>query len=143
MLKYLLPLLLVCSLPAVAQQEIAVVVVGESSQVLTLSRDDIAAIYLGNLPSRSSYQSMQPLDLADGDVRDAFYRSVVGRNRNQMRAYWSNRVFTGKGQPPPVVSVAGMWTALRDSGLKIGYLPFNEVQERKGMRVLLTVMMDN
>lgn len=134
----LLALLLACCPPARAQQAIAVVAVGNASAVQTISREDITAIYLGNLSRQPGQQTLVPLDLEDGEIRDAFYQQVLGRSRAQMRAYWSRMVFTGKGQPPRAVSPDGMLNELRQNGVTIGYLPANRVET--GVRVLLTVM---
>ena len=44
---------------------------------------------------------MIPLDLPKGDeTRSAFYSLVAGKNEDNMLAYWSRLVFTGKGTPP-------------------------------------------
>lgn len=132
--------LLGVNLPAQAQQAIAVVAVGDASAIQSLTREEIAAIYLGNLTHNPRQQEVVPLDLEDGEVRDAFYRQVVGRNRNQMRAYWSRQVFTGKGRPPPALPASAVLQQLRSSGNTIGYLPVTLV--RPGTRVLLTVTID-
>jgi hypothetical protein len=120
-----------------AQQSIAIVAVGEASAIRSLSREEIAAIYLGNLTQANTGLVLRPLDLEDGELRDLFYRQVVGRNRNQMRAYWSRLVFTGKGTPPKILSVDAVLGALRQDTATIGYLPADRVGP--GMRVLMTL----
>jgi hypothetical protein len=51
-----------------------------------------------------SGDALRPLDLSDGLVRARFTRDVLGKTPSQLRNYWSQRIFSGKGVPPPVAA---------------------------------------
>ena len=106
-MKFLrLPILVIgiiaCGMPAQAvmgQGPAIAIVVSERSSIRNLSQDDIAAAFMG-----MSVQNLAPIDSDDAALREAFYQQLLGRSRNQMRAYWSRMVFTGQGRPPPVLN---------------------------------------
>lgn len=94
--------LIACGMPAQAvmgQGPAIAIVVSERSAIRSLSQEDIAAAFLG-----MSVQNLAPIDSDDVSLREAFYQQLLGRSRNQMRAYWSRMVFTGQGRPPPVLN---------------------------------------
>lgn len=41
-----------------------------------------------------------PLALKSGKTKEQFLADVLGKTESQYRAAWTQRVFTGKGQPP-------------------------------------------
>ena len=114
-----------------------VVVVSANSPVQQLSRADISALYLGTLGSNEAAHRLRPLDLEDGSARDSFYSYLVNRSRNQLRAYWSRMVFTGKGKPPRVYPLDAIRQALQADPGVIAYLPRSELND--DMRALLTL----
>jgi ABC-type phosphate transport system substrate-binding protein len=89
-----------CSLAALgfgatASMADVVVVVSAKSQVVALSKSQVADIFLGKsarFPDGSSA------------VRDEFYNSITGKSAAQIKAHWSKIIFTGRGQPPKAVS---------------------------------------
>jgi ABC-type phosphate transport system substrate-binding protein len=85
-------------LPAVAD---IVVVVGATSPVAVLSRNEVVNIFLGRFRELPSGISAQPIDLpATHPDRDGFYRQLVGRTPAEMSAYWARLVFSGRTWPP-------------------------------------------
>ena len=114
-----------------------VVVVSANSPVQQLSRADISALYLGTLGSNETAHRLRPLDLEDGSARDSFYSYLVNRSRNQLRAYWSRMVFTGKGKPPRAYPPDAIRQALQADPSVIAYLPRSELND--DMRALLTL----
>jgi hypothetical protein len=119
-------LLLLLSLSVHADEQL-VVVVSQKSPLQQLSREDISALYLGNLAANSLAQTLRVLDLDDSKARDDFYTHLVGRSRNQMRAYWSRMVFTGKGKPPRALNVIAIIEELQSDPNLIAYLPSNQL----------------
>jgi hypothetical protein len=92
----LVPLFLALSTGARAG---AIVVVGSSSGSLT--RDELRDIYFQNGGRLSGGQAVIPLDYkVDNPLREQFYEKAFSRNQVQMKAYWAQRIFTGKGNPP-------------------------------------------
>lgn len=72
-----------------------VVIVGSSSPVSTLSKDQSSDIFLGRTTS------FTPLDQpSSSPLRDEFYSRVTGKSAAQAKSHWSKLSFTGKGTPP-------------------------------------------
>jgi len=82
-----------------------VAVVSARNPVASLSRHQIADIFLGKAQRFPDGRPAVPVDQREGAAeRDAFYLEVTGRSPAQIKAYWSKIIFTGRGQPPPEVS---------------------------------------
>ncbi|NQD38389.1 phosphate ABC transporter substrate-binding protein [Permianibacter sp. IMCC34836] len=85
---------------AVAQAEVSVVV-HPSSPAASMSEDDISKLFLGKSKSFPNGDTAVPINQNEGSaVRDKFNDAVVKKNASQLKAYWSQLVFTGKGTPP-------------------------------------------
>jgi hypothetical protein len=50
-------------------------------------------------------------------VRDEFYSTFAGKSAAQIKAHWSNIIFTGRGQPPK--SVGYIERNLVDNSVKV------------------------
>lgn len=82
-----------------------VVVVSVGNPVTTLSKNQVADIFLGKTSRFPDGRQAVPVDQAEGSAaRDAFYLKFAGKSPSQIKAYWSKIIFTGRGQPPPEVS---------------------------------------
>lgn len=77
-----------------------VIVVSSKSAVGTLTKDQIADIYLGNSKEFPGGGQALPLLLASGSVRSEFFDKVLSKNEAQAKAIWSRLVFSGKGSAP-------------------------------------------
>jgi ABC-type phosphate transport system substrate-binding protein len=87
-----------CSAPAVAE---VVAVVSSNSSVTTLSKNQVADIFLGRASRFANGEPAVPLDQAEGTaVRDEFYAKVAGKAAAQVKAHWAKIIFTGRGRPP-------------------------------------------
>ena len=82
----------------IALADPVVVVVGSGSSVGTLTKDQVADIFLGK------GGDLVPLDQAEGATRDEFSNKVIGKSATQVKAYWSKIIFTGRGHPPQEVA---------------------------------------
>jgi ABC-type phosphate transport system substrate-binding protein len=90
------------SAPATAD---VVAVVSAKSTVTSLSKAQVADLFLGRTSRFPNGVQAVPIDQADGSAaRDEFYAKLVGKTGAQLKAYWSKIIFTGRGQPPPAVS---------------------------------------
>lgn len=101
-LLLLLPLLLVALLShgALALAE-PVVVVNARSGVSQLSRDEVINIFLGRYRRFPGGAVATPIDQPDSNpLRAEFYRKLVNKDLNQISAYWSRLIFSGKTLPP-------------------------------------------
>jgi ABC-type phosphate transport system substrate-binding protein len=81
-----------------------VVVAHPSLKDASVSKEDVAKIFLGKSNKLPSGTSVIPIDQEnDSPARVAFHDEVTDKNPSQLTAYWSRLVFTGKGQPPKTV----------------------------------------
>jgi ABC-type phosphate transport system substrate-binding protein len=98
--KLLCSLLLVLLAGASAAAEL-VVVVSARSPVTTLRAEQVADIFLSEATRFPDGGEVVALDLPIGSpLRDDFYLKVANRTPALMKAYWTKKIFTGRGQPP-------------------------------------------
>lgn len=77
-----------------------VIVVSSKSAVASLSKDQVADIYLGNVKEFPGGGQALPLLPSSGGTRTEFFEKVLGKNEAQAKAIWSRLVFSGKGSAP-------------------------------------------
>jgi ABC-type phosphate transport system substrate-binding protein len=88
-----------------AVQTDVVAVVSSKSPVTTLSKNQVADIFLGKATRFPNGRPAVPIDQAEGTgARDAFYTQFTGKSAAQLKAHWSKIIFTGRGQPPKAVA---------------------------------------
>jgi len=102
------------------------VVVSERSPIRSLSIQEVTAIFMGTTGSAGG-RDIRPVDSADAELREIFYQLLVGRNRNQIRAYWSRMVFTGQGAPPAILDREKLLRSLTIDEQLIAYVRSDEV----------------
>jgi len=105
----------------------AILVVASSPGSLTI--EELRRIYFQNGGRLSSGQTVIPIDYReDNPQRDQFYQRAFGRSRVQMKAYWAQRTFTGKGNPPKSVDSVKETLDLvsKKSDFYIGYVSESE-----------------
>jgi ABC-type phosphate transport system substrate-binding protein len=82
-----------------------VAVVSAKSTVATLSKSQVADIFLGKTTRFPDGAPAQPIDQAEGSpARDEFYATFAQKSPAQVKSHWSKIIFTGRGQPPKAVS---------------------------------------
>jgi ABC-type phosphate transport system substrate-binding protein len=88
------------SMPAAAQ----VVVIVNPKNGASLSKDDVADLYLGKNKSFPGGAAAALVDQGDSAaVRGQFYEKATGKSAAQVKAAWSRLVFSGKATPPKEV----------------------------------------
>jgi ABC-type phosphate transport system substrate-binding protein len=115
-----------------------VAVVATTNPVTTLSKSQIADIFLGKLTRFPDGHLVVPIDQVESSaVREAFYLEFAGKSPAQIKAYWSKIIFTGRGQPPPeVANAAAVKQFLAKNPDAIGYLERERVDD--SVKVVLT-----
>ena len=93
-------MLLASALSAAAGAE-TVVVVSAKSAVATLSKEQVADLFVGKTQQLGG-ASAALVDQAE--LKEDFYTKATGRNAAQIKATWAKLLFTGKGNPPKEVS---------------------------------------
>lgn len=115
-------LVLGACMPAAASE--LVVIVSAKSQIGAMRADQVADIFLGQVPNFPDGATAVALDQPVGsDVRNAFYLKVAAKTPPLIKAYWSKMIFTGRGQPPKEVSgSAAVRKLVADNPNLIGYI---------------------
>ena len=82
-----------------------VAVVSSTSTVTTLSKAQVADIFLGKVNRFPNGTPAIAIDHAEGSpARDEFYATFAGKSPAQIKSHWAKIIFTGRGQPPKAVS---------------------------------------
>jgi len=93
-----------CFNPAVASAEV-VAVVSAKNPVSTLSKSQIADIFMGKMIRFPNGSEVVPVDQVENSAaRKEFYFEFADKSPAQIKAFWSKIIFTGRGKPPPEVS---------------------------------------
>jgi len=81
-----------------------VVVIVNPNNNNTLNKTSISQIFLGKTNAFSDGSQAIPINQKeDTPLSKEFTRKALKKSTNQLRAYWSKLMFTGKGTPPKVV----------------------------------------
>lgn len=82
-----------------AWPEIAIIV--HPSNTNSLDMNDIRRIYLGKTTTFPNGGQVISIDQQQGhDIRINFNRTVLNKSERQVKTYWAQMLFTGKGTPP-------------------------------------------
>jgi hypothetical protein len=78
------------------------VIVNAENKVSGVSREFLANAFLRNVRDWDSGEGIAPVDLQPSSpVREEFSRRVLLRSIAAIRSYWQQRIFSGRGVPPP------------------------------------------
>ncbi len=115
-----------------------VVVIGNPSGPDSISANEVRDLYLNRSKALPNGQSAKPFELPEGNAtRAEFHSKVTGRNDAQLKAFWSQQVFTGRGQPPAeAASASGMKAQVASTPGAIGYIDSADVDD--SVKVILT-----
>ncbi len=115
-----------------------VAVVAANNPVTTLSRSQIADIFLGKMIRLPNGNEVMPVDqLENSAAREAFYLKFADKSPAQLKAHWSKIIFTGRGQPPPeVANDIEVKKFIARHPAAIGYIEQKRVDDR--VKVVLT-----
>ena len=117
------------ALAASAASAEVVAVVSAKSPLSSLSKNEVADIFLGKASRFPDGSTAVPIDQAEGSaVREEFYLKFAGKSPAQLTAHWSKIIFTGRGQPPRIASTsAELKRLIAENPGAIGYLEQNMV----------------
>lgn len=106
-----------------------VAVIVNPSNGNALSGSDVTRIFLGKKKSYPDGSDAIPVDQAEGSAaRSSFVGTVLKKNDQQIKAYWAQLLFTGKGTPPKEVgSGADVKKLVSENPALIGYIDSSEV----------------
>ena len=101
------------------------VVVNPGNPITDVDRAFLREAYLRRATDWSGGEPIRPIDLTSRfTVRERFVVDVLKKTPAQLKRYWSQQIFSGKGVPPPEVDTPASVVAyvLANPGA-IGYLP--------------------
>ena len=101
------------------------VIVHPDNTVNELDRSFLRDAYLKKVSTWSSGETLRPVDLVKKfPARETFARQILKKSLAQLKQYWNQQIFSGKGVPPPeVASEAAMIAYVLANKGAIGYLP--------------------
>lgn len=128
---YLLLLVVLMSVTHFVSAE-PVVVVSAASSTTQLSKTDVTNIFMGRYRKLPDGTSAVPIDQADNSsVRADFYLRLINKDLNEINAYWSRLVFSGKTAPPvQATSAAEVIYLLTTTAGGVAYLERSLVDKR-------------
>jgi ABC-type phosphate transport system substrate-binding protein len=81
-----------------------VAVVSSKNPITSLSKSQVADIFLGKTARFPDGSLAMPIDQEEGSpARDEFYATFTGKSTAQLKSHWSKIIFTGRGKPPMAV----------------------------------------
>ncbi|MCR8914546.1 phosphate ABC transporter substrate-binding protein [Marinobacter panjinensis] len=115
-----------------------VVVIGHPAGPDSISSNQVRDIYLNRSQQLPDGQKARAFELPEGNsARSEFHDKVTGRNDAQLKAFWSQQVFTGRGQPPEEQgNAAAIKARVLSTPGSIGYLDAADVDAT--VKVILT-----
>jgi len=102
-----------------------IVIVNPDNPNDAVDRDFLRDVYLGKATEWGNGDAVHPIDLTERfAARDRFTEQVIRKTAAQLRTYWNQQIFSGKGVPPPEVDAAAdvIEYVLSNRGA-VGYLP--------------------
>lgn len=100
------------------------VIVHPDNPIAAVDRGFLRDVFLKKTTAWRHGPGARPVDLPPGRAREQFTKSVLRKSRAQLRSYWNQQIFSGKGVPPPEAeSVAAAIAFVRSHPGAIGYVP--------------------
>ena len=112
-----------------AMAEVAIVV--HPSNESKFDKSIIKKIFLGKSKSFSNGRTAILISAGSKEpITDEFNKNVIGKSSNQVNAYWSKMIFTGKGTPPQEMgSIDEIISAVAKNPDAIGYIDASKVSD--------------
>ena len=89
------------AVPGATLRADVVVVISSKNPIVTLSKSQVADIFLGKTVRFPDGALAMPIDQQEGSpVRNEFYATFTGKSPAQLKSHWTKIIFTGRGKPP-------------------------------------------
>ena len=101
------------------------VIVNPKNPIASIDRDLLRNVFLKKESVWKNGETMRPIDLSPkSSVHDKFTRVVLKKTPAQLKTYWAQQIFSGKGVPPPEAKTPADVIAyvLANPGA-VGYVP--------------------
>ena len=133
MIKFpLFMLLMSCSAGYAVAEEIAVIV-NPACEISSIDRQQIEQIFTGKS------NVLRPYDQPESSpIKEQFYKTITGRNMEQIKAMWSKLVFSGRSQfPEELINSKAVKRTIALDPQGIGYIEKSAVDNT--VKVVLTL----
>jgi len=119
----------ICIVPATVHAEVAIIV--HPSNTNSLNSSEISRIFLGKKRSFPDGSEAIAVDQKEGSPsRNSFVTNVLKKSGQQMKAYWAQLLFTGKGRPPKEVGEDGdVKRLISQNPALIGYIDSSKADD--------------
>ncbi len=99
------------------------IVVNPSNPAASMSKDEVARIFLKKSTKFSDGHGASPVDLAvNSAIRESFSKSILGKPASAVDAYWQQQIFSGRDIPPPQKNEAAAISFVRSNENGIAYV---------------------
>jgi ABC-type phosphate transport system substrate-binding protein len=117
----------VLAVPVRSSAADVVVVVSSKVAQSALTKDNLKAIFLGQMTTWQSSAKVEFVTLKEGsEVHEAFLKKYIGRSASQFNNFWKQQVFTGKGRfPKQFDSESKLLEYVSANDSAIGYVSLN------------------
>lgn len=98
----LLAAAMVCATGMTATAQAALAIIAHPSNPMSgVTAEDAERIFLGKTGEMANGRRVTPVDQSVGSAsRAKFLQKVLHKSEDELSAYWSKLMFSGKGQPP-------------------------------------------
>jgi len=112
------------------------VIVNPDTDVSSLTKKQVSRLFLKKVKTWDNDVKVVPVDLPSmADVRGEFSKEIHGKSVSAVKAYWQQRVFSGRDVPPPEKeSDASVVAFVRNNPGAIGYV--SEDADVRGVKVV-------
>ena len=112
------------------------VIVNTANPVSELTKKEVSDYFLKKKKKWANKSNVIPIDLnSKSAVRSAFSKDVHHKNTSQVRAYWQQMIFAGRGTPPrEVQSEEDVISYVKKYKGAIGYV--SDSADTSGVKVL-------
>lgn len=126
---WLIAALLACSMPRPSLADDPVVIIVNKENTNPIDREFVVRVYTGAIRGWPDGSPVFALDQPEeSEARQVFSAMVLGRSVANMRAIWSQNIFTGRGMPPKVTGAdAEMKRLVATNRNAIGYIRASQV----------------
>jgi ABC-type phosphate transport system substrate-binding protein len=121
-----LAIVIACFAPgAIAGDDGYKIIVNPNNPITSVDRDFVRDAYLKKITEWGNGAALRPIDLsARFPQRDRFTQDVVRKTPSQLKSYWNQQIFSGKGVPPPEAdSVDDVIGYVLEHAGAVGYIP--------------------
>ena len=125
MRAWLITMILLGATTSIAGEDHFRVIVNPDNPVTSVDRDFLRDVYLKKATEWSGGETVRPVDLSSRfHIREVFTHEVVRKTASQLKNYWNQQIFSGKGIPPVEAdSTAEVINYVLANPGAVGYLP--------------------